>query len=96
MCRITAIGTAPTIRPAATNPGVSVFCSAAISRLNPPRHNSLVRVFLADAYRTRLRGAGKTVNHPIAVGWLLTDDVQPLTVVVAGLLHDVLERWPER
>jgi hypothetical protein len=39
----------------------------------------------------RLRRAGKTVEHPIAVGELLTDDGQPPTVVVAGLLHDVLE-----
>src|SRR5665213_3753283 len=33
----------------------------------------------------------KTVKHPIAVGELLTDDGQPPTVVVAGLLHDALE-----
>ena len=59
--------------------------------ITPESANDLVRVFLADAYRTRLRRASKTVEHPIAVGELLTDDGQPPTVVVAGLLHDVLE-----
>lgn len=59
--------------------------------ITPESANDLVRVFLADAYRTRLRRAGKTVEHPIAVGELLADDGQPPTVVVAGLLHDVLE-----
>jgi (p)ppGpp synthase/HD superfamily hydrolase len=59
--------------------------------ITPDPANDLVRVFLADAYRTRLARAGKTVEHPIAVGGLLTDDGQPPTVVVAGLLHDVLE-----
>ena len=39
----------------------------------------------------RLRRAAKTGDRPIAVGELLTDDGQPSTVVVAGLLHDVLE-----
>jgi (p)ppGpp synthase/HD superfamily hydrolase len=39
----------------------------------------------------RLRRAGKTVKHAIAVGELLTDDRHPPTVVVAGLLDDVLE-----
>jgi len=59
--------------------------------ITPESANDLVRVFLADAYRMRPRRAGKTVEHPIAVGELLTDDRQPPTVVVAGLLHDVLE-----
>jgi GTP diphosphokinase / guanosine-3',5'-bis(diphosphate) 3'-diphosphatase len=59
--------------------------------ITPESANDLVRVFLADAYRRCLRRAGKTVEHPIAVGELLTDDGQPPTVVVAGLLHDVLE-----
>jgi len=59
--------------------------------ITPESANDRVRVFLADAYRMRLRRAGKTVEHPIAVGELLTDDRQPPTVVVAGLLHDVLE-----
>jgi guanosine-3',5'-bis(diphosphate) 3'-pyrophosphohydrolase len=57
----------------------------------PEPANELVRVFLADAYRTRVRRAGKTVEHPIAVAELLTNDGQPPTLVVAGLLHDVLE-----
>ena len=59
--------------------------------ITPESANDPVRVFLADAYRTRLRRAGKTVEHPIAVGELLTADGQPPTLVVAGLLHDVLE-----
>jgi hypothetical protein len=59
--------------------------------ITPESAHDLARVVLADAYRMRLRRAGKTVEHPIAVGELLTDDRQPPTVVVAGLLHDVLE-----
>jgi guanosine-3',5'-bis(diphosphate) 3'-pyrophosphohydrolase len=59
--------------------------------INPGPANDPVRIFLADAYRTRLRRAGKTVEHPIAVGELLADDGQPPTVVITGLLHDVLE-----
>ena len=59
--------------------------------MTPGPANDPVRVFLADAYRTRLRRAGKTVEPPIAVGELLTADCQPPTLVVAGLLHDVLE-----
>jgi len=47
--------------------------------------------FLDHAYRTGLRRAGRTVEHPIAVAALLADDGQPPDVVVAGLLHDVLE-----
>ena len=58
--------------------------------ITPESAHDRVRVFLADAYRMRPRRAGKTVKHPIAVGELLTDDGQPPTVVVAGLLH-VLE-----
>jgi (p)ppGpp synthase/HD superfamily hydrolase len=34
---------------------------------------------------------GRTVEHPLAVGRLLAADGQPPEVVVAGLLHDVLE-----
>lgn len=59
--------------------------------ITPGPANDPVRVFLADAYRTRLQRAGKTVEHPIAVGELLAAYGQPPTVVVAGLLHDVLE-----
>jgi (p)ppGpp synthase/HD superfamily hydrolase len=47
--------------------------------------------FLAAAYSTRLRRVGRTVEHPLAVGRLLAADGQPAEVVVAGLLHDVLE-----
>ena len=59
--------------------------------ITPESANDLVRVFLAVAYRMRLRRAGKTVEHPIAVGELLTDDGRTPTAVVTGLLHDVLE-----
>ena len=44
-----------------------------------------------EAYRTRPRRRGRTVDHPIAVSALLADDGYRPTVVVAGLLHDVLE-----
>jgi len=47
--------------------------------------------FVEDAYRTRLRRAGRTVEHPVAVAGMLADDAQPPRVVVAGILHDVLE-----
>jgi (p)ppGpp synthase/HD superfamily hydrolase len=47
--------------------------------------------FLAEAYGRRLRRAGRTDEHPIAVGRLLAADGQSPHVVVAGLLHDVLE-----
>ncbi|HEY7622243.1 MAG TPA: hypothetical protein VH834_20905 [Solirubrobacteraceae bacterium] len=54
--------------------------------------------FLSDAYATRLRRPGRTVEHPVAVARLLAADGQRPPVVVAGLLHDVLEdnlvaRW---
>jgi (p)ppGpp synthase/HD superfamily hydrolase len=41
--------------------------------------------FLSDAY------GHKPVDHPLAVANLLRDARQPNRVVVAGLLHDVLE-----
>ena len=47
--------------------------------------------FLCEAYRTRLKRAGRSVEHPIAVGRVLVDDGQPPRLVVAGILHDVLE-----
>jgi (p)ppGpp synthase/HD superfamily hydrolase len=47
--------------------------------------------FVADAYATRLRRQGRTVEHPIAVSELLADDGQPPPLVLAGLLHDLLE-----
>jgi (p)ppGpp synthase/HD superfamily hydrolase len=47
--------------------------------------------FLRTPTGRRLRRAVKTVEHPIAVGELLNDDRQPPTVVVTGLLQDVLE-----
>ncbi len=47
--------------------------------------------FLGDAYRTRLQRQGRTVEHPVAVAGVLADDAQPPRVVVAGILHDVLE-----
>jgi len=47
--------------------------------------------FAEQAYRTRLRRRGRVIDHPVAVARLLAADGQPPRVVVAGLLHDVLE-----
>jgi GTP diphosphokinase / guanosine-3',5'-bis(diphosphate) 3'-diphosphatase len=47
--------------------------------------------FIEDAYRSRLRRDGRSVEHPIAVSQLLREDGQPSDLVLAGLLHDVLE-----
>jgi (p)ppGpp synthase/HD superfamily hydrolase len=47
--------------------------------------------FLGEAYRARLKRTGRSVEHPIAVGRVLADDGQPPRLVVAGILHDVLE-----
>jgi (p)ppGpp synthase/HD superfamily hydrolase len=47
--------------------------------------------FLRNAYDSRLRRRGRSVEHPIAVGELLREDGQPPDLVLAGLLHDVLE-----
>jgi (p)ppGpp synthase/HD superfamily hydrolase len=47
--------------------------------------------FIENAYRSRLRRRGRTVEHPIAVSELLREDGQPHDLVLAGLLHDVLE-----
>jgi len=47
--------------------------------------------FIVDAYRTRLRRAGRGIEHPIEVARLLAEDGQSAKVVVAGVLHDVLE-----
>ncbi len=55
----------------------------------PGAENALA--FLGEAYRRRLRRPGKTIEHPIAVATLLADDGRPPPVVIAGILHDVLE-----
>jgi GTP pyrophosphokinase len=47
--------------------------------------------FIEDAYGSRLRRRGRSTDHPIAVGELLREDGQPQQLVLAGLLHDVLE-----
>ena len=47
--------------------------------------------FVVDAYGNRLLRPERRVEHPIAVAALLADDHQPPGVVIAGLLHDVLE-----
>jgi guanosine-3',5'-bis(diphosphate) 3'-pyrophosphohydrolase len=47
--------------------------------------------FLVDAYRGRLRRSGKRVEHSLAVARLLRDMGQARKVVIAGLLHDLLE-----
>jgi (p)ppGpp synthase/HD superfamily hydrolase len=51
----------------------------------------LAMAFARDAYGTRLRRGRRTVEHSIAVAELLADADAPPTVVIAGLLHDVLE-----
>jgi (p)ppGpp synthase/HD superfamily hydrolase len=47
--------------------------------------------YLREAYARRLRRAGRNADHPRRVAHLLAADGQPDAVVVAGLLHDVLE-----
>ena len=47
--------------------------------------------FVVDAYRNRLLRPERSVEHPIAVARLLADVHQPQRLVIAGLLHDVLE-----
>lgn len=47
--------------------------------------------FIADAYANRRTRARRTVGHPIAVAELLVRDGQRPPLIVAGLLHDVLE-----
>jgi guanosine-3',5'-bis(diphosphate) 3'-pyrophosphohydrolase len=47
--------------------------------------------FVTNAYRTRLMRAGRTIEHPVAVAGLLAADGRRAEVVIAGLLHDVLE-----
>jgi (p)ppGpp synthase/HD superfamily hydrolase len=47
--------------------------------------------FVADAYGARLQRPGRDVEHPIAVATLLAADGHAPPVVLAGLLHDVLE-----
>jgi (p)ppGpp synthase/HD superfamily hydrolase len=47
--------------------------------------------FIDDAYRERLRRPNRTPDHPIAVAQLLAQDGQAPPIVIAGLLHDVLE-----
>jgi HD domain-containing protein len=49
------------------------------------------RAFIEDAYARRLRRRARSVDHPVAVAELLAANGQPVRVVVAGLLHDVLE-----
>jgi GTP diphosphokinase / guanosine-3',5'-bis(diphosphate) 3'-diphosphatase len=47
--------------------------------------------FMKEAYRTRLKRPGRGVEHPLAAARLLAADGQAPRVVVAGILHDVLE-----
>lgn len=47
--------------------------------------------YIAEAYCTRLRRAGRGIEHPVEVARLLADDGQSPPIVVVGLLHDVLE-----
>lgn len=47
------------------------------------------RAFVTEAYRSR--SEDEDLDHPFAVARLLQDEGQPPVLVVAGLLHDVLE-----
>ena len=49
------------------------------------------RRFLEESYAERRQDEGLAIEHPLAVARLLHDDGQQSTVVLAGLLHDVLE-----
>jgi (p)ppGpp synthase/HD superfamily hydrolase len=49
------------------------------------------RTFLDEAYARRRAGEGSEVEHPLKVARLLHDDGQRQEVVLAGLLHDLLE-----
>ena len=47
------------------------------------------RAFVKEAYRSR--SEDEDLDHPFAVARLLQNEGQPPVLVVAGLLHDVLE-----
>lgn len=47
--------------------------------------------FVEDAYRRRSSQHGRAAEHPAAVARLLRKHGQPLSLVLAGLLHDLLE-----
>jgi (p)ppGpp synthase/HD superfamily hydrolase len=47
--------------------------------------------FVEEAYRSRSGASAAAVEHPRAVAELLREDGQPPTLVLAGLLHDILE-----
>lgn len=47
--------------------------------------------FVDEVYRERLHRPGRSSEHPIEVARLLDEDGQAPAVVLAGLLHDVLE-----
>jgi (p)ppGpp synthase/HD superfamily hydrolase len=49
------------------------------------------RAFVEEAYRARSAEDGKSAEHPLAAARLLRDEGEPPHLVVAGLLHDVLE-----
>jgi HD domain len=50
--------------------------------------------FASARHANQFRGTDHApfIVHPIEVGWLLLCDGQPAEVIVAGLLHDVLEK----
>ena len=52
--------------------------------------------FASARHANQFRGTDRApfIVHPIEVGWLLLCDGQPDEVIVAGLLHDVLEKTP--
>ncbi len=47
--------------------------------------------FVKEAYRWRSEASEDAVRHPLAVAELLREDGQPPMLVLAGLLHDLLE-----
>ncbi|MBV9167286.1 MAG: bifunctional (p)ppGpp synthetase/guanosine-3',5'-bis(diphosphate) 3'-pyrophosphohydrolase [Solirubrobacterales bacterium] len=49
------------------------------------------RAFVQDAYRRRSSDGEQAAQHPQAVARLLSEDGQPPRLVLAGLLHDLLE-----
>jgi (p)ppGpp synthase/HD superfamily hydrolase len=68
--------------------------SSPLQRQRAVREDAQTRdalAFMENAYSRRLRRPRRTVEHPLEVAGWLAEDGQPTEVVLAGLLHDVLE-----
>ncbi len=65
--------------------------SPSSSRLIDTPGVSAALAFVTHVYGRRVRRPGRTMEHPVDVAVLLAAHGQPPSVVVAGLLHDVLE-----